>query len=192
MSDDVKPHRDEALMRVGRNLVNFQRLESYLRQLVPTLNVVGTVHELSALQASRTKELKKKSLGDLTIRYYANVFGGTRDVPEPATATEVTVAQYVRVEATAVEAADIKKGLAQLVRERNRLVHTDLVSVDFNSIAGCEELSARLDEENERICAHLDYVNALRQAHSDALAELQRLINSEEFLELLKSDRDDA
>jgi hypothetical protein len=192
MSDSVKPHRDEALRRIGRNVVNFQRLEASLRQLVPTLSLAGPLHELDALQTSRKKEVKKKSLGTLTDRFHADVFSGERDVPEPTTPTEITFAHSFRIEATPAEAAERSRALAQLVRERNRLVHTELLSAALNSIAGCEELSARLDEQNERICAQLDYVNSLRQSHSDAFAELMKFIDSQEFLELLKSDRDDA
>ena len=192
MSDVIKPHRDEALRRIGRNVVNFQRLEASLRQLVPSLSLAGPVRELGTLRASRAKELKKKSLGELTNRLHAEVFRDEQEVLEPAIQTEITFAHSFRIEANSTEVADNVKALARLVRERNRLVHADLVSVDLNSITECEALSDRLDEQNERICAQLNFVNTLRQTHSTAVAALVKFINSEEFLEQLKPDRDDA
>jgi hypothetical protein len=191
-SDSVKTYRDEALRRIGRNLVNFQRLEASLRQLVPALNLGGALPEISSLQASRKRELKKKSLGHLAERFHADVFRGEQDAPHPASPTEITFAHSFRIEATPSQATERRKTLAGLVRERNRLVHIELLGVDFNSIADCEDLSAHLDEQNERICEYLSYVNALLQSHSEALAELVKFINSEEFLKLLESERDDA
>ena len=56
----------------------------------------------------------------------------------------------------------IESALVNLVLERNRLIHNDLVSVDLNSREECEELSARLDEQYTKIRRYLDYLNSVR------------------------------
>lgn len=192
MSDDVKTHRDAALRRVGRNVVNFQKLEASLKRILPTLRFAGPLREIRATQVAGAKEVKKKSLGDLATRFHSTVFASECDVPESTTPTEVTIAHSIRIESNTTDAAKTKNALARLVRERNLLIHSDLIGIDFNSIAACEELSARLDEQNERICEHLLYLQALQQAQSDMLAELKKFIDSDEFLELLAQDSDDA
>jgi hypothetical protein len=192
MADSINVHRDAALRRIGRNVVNFQKLEASLKQILPTLRFAGPLREIKALQAAGAKEVKKKSFGDLASRFHRTLTASECGAPEPSTRTEVTVAHSLRIEPDSTEAAETEKALARLVRERNRLIHSDLVSIDLNSIAACEELSARLDEQNERICGQLNHLQVLRQAQSQALVELKKFIDSDEFLELLSHDSDDA
>ncbi len=192
MSDVIDAQRDAALRRVGRNLVNFQKLEASLKQILPNLRFAGPLREVQALQSAGAREVKKKSLGDLANRLHSTLFAGECRAPDPAASTEITVAHSVRVELDSTEVAETKKALARLVRERNRLVHSDLLSIDFNSIPACEELCIRLDEQNERICAQINHLQALRQVQSEALTKLKDFIDSDEFLEVFSSDSDDA
>jgi hypothetical protein len=192
MSDDIKPHRDEAFRRVGRNIANFQRLEASLRQLVPNLSLAGTLNDYSALRAAKAKKLKKSSFGDLTGRFHSEVFKDRPTAPEPETHAEIGFSHSIRVESGSVEPPEREKALAQLVRDRNRLVHSDLVNSNLGSISACKALSVWLDEQNERINAELSFIGSLRQAQSETVAALIRFVNSEEFFEKLKSDEDDA
>lgn len=191
MSDEQKRHREEALRRIGRNVVNFQRLEASLRQLIPSLSLAGPLSSLGNIRASREKELKKKSLGDLASRFQTEVFGADQSSSEPIQ-TEITIAHSFRFEEDSVWASERVKNLAKLVRERNRLMHSDLVHIDLESITECESLSARLDEQNQRVCEQIYFVNSLRKAQAEAISVFSQFITSEEFLKQLRSDRNDA
>ena len=105
--------------------------------------------------------------------------------------SEPTLTFLVRLEVTQETAAQRKRALMKLVAERNRLIHKDLLSVDLNSREECEELSARLDDQYTRLRRHLDYLNSLRTGFQEMAAEFGRLLESDEFLELLRGGHED-
>ena len=55
-----------------------------------------------------------------------------------------------------------------------------------------KSFSARLDEQYTRLRRHLDYLNSLRTGFQEMAAELGRLLESDEFLALLRAECDDA
>jgi len=93
--------------------------------------------------------------------------------------------------ATAEQEAEQRKALLKLVRERNRLIHRDALDVDLSSPEQ-SQLSAQLDEQNERIRAQLLHLNSLRQAHREAHEELVPFMQTDEFLSVLQGQGDDA
>jgi uncharacterized membrane protein len=95
------------------------------------------------------------------------------------------------MEVTEETAAQRRSALVNLVAERNRLIHEDLLNVDLKSREECEELSARLDEQYTRIRRHLDHFNSLRTNFQEMAAEFGRLLESDEFRALLSGDRGD-
>jgi hypothetical protein len=191
---DSQTARDDLFRRIGRNVVNFQYLEATLRSMIPALYNRGTLKELQANQDEVSRKHQKAALGDLANAYHERVYG--KNVEDEAMpddmVSEPTFAFSVRLEVTQETAVQCKRALMKLVAERNRLIHKDLLSVDLNSRKECEELSARLDEQYTRLRRHLDYLNSLRTGFQEMAAELGRLLESDEFLELLRGGRDDA
>lgn len=189
---DLQSVHDELLRRIGRNVVNFQYLEATLRSMIPALSNKGTLSELKIRQAELARKHKKSSLGELANAYHKKVFRvPSEDLPGDAL-TEPTVAFSVQIESTTDDVAIQKRALASLVVERNRLIHRDVLNVDMTSKEQCEALSTRLDEQNTRIRQQLDQLNAFRSGMREAAEELIRFIESEEFLAMLRDERDDA
>lgn len=182
MTDIAKPYRDETLRRIGRNIVNFQKLEHSLRVLIPTLRFSSGVDEIASIQAIRKNEVKKKSLGDLSSRFHGDIFS---EIPDSISdsATGITISHSFRLETDKNDARELKNSLIKLVQERNQLVHQDFIYTVFNSIPECYEISARLDEQNSRILSQIDFVNSLRKSHSEASAEIAKYLMSDEFWE---------
>jgi hypothetical protein len=191
-NDPVGTQRDAALRRVGRNVVNFQHLENTLRTLVSTMRLSGPMGELASKHAMEVKSLKKRTLGDLASRFHDRMLG--TDPVEAATdePIELAISLSVRYELDPTLAADIKRKLLSLVQERNRLIHRDLVQVDFNSIEACKNLSVRLDEQNDRINKQLLMLKTIRDGHLAALQDLAAFVASEEFAAQLGRDAEDA
>jgi archaellum biogenesis ATPase FlaH len=105
---------------------------------------------------------------------------------------EPTLSLSVRYELDPPLAAEIKRELLSLVQERNRLIHRDLVLVDFNSIDACNQLSLRLDEQNDRINKQLQLLQTMRDAHLAVIIELAQFVASEEFTAQLGHNAEDA
>ena len=191
---DSQSARDELYRRIGRNVVNFQYLEATLRSMVPMLYNKSTVKELQAHQNEVSPKQEKSTFGNLVSAYHdrlsrsKNVLNET--VPDEVLA-EPTVAYGFTIDVTPETAAQRKIALVNLVAERNRLIHEDLLNVDLKSREECEELSARLDEQYTRIRRHLDHFNSLRTNFQEMAAEFGRLLESDEFRALLSGECED-
>ncbi len=189
---DLQSARDELLRRIGRNVVNFQYLEATLRSMIPALSNNGTLSELKIRRTKLERKHKKSSLGELANSYHEKVFRVPSEDLSDDAPTEPWLAFSVQIESTPDDVAMQKRALASLVVERNRLIHKDVLNVDLTSKVQCESLSARLDEQNTRILQQLDQLNSFRSGLRDAAEDLRRFIESEEFLAMLRGERDDA
>lgn len=186
--------KDEVLRRIGRNVVNFQYLEATLRSMIPSLANEGTLKDWQSNLTATTRRHKKSSLGDLAGTFLESVFSGAEEslVDADESLREITFRVSLQLDTTAEQEAEQRKALLKLVRERNRLIHRDALDIDLSSPEQCAQLSAQLDEQNERIRAQLLHLNSVRQTHREALEELVRFMQTDEFLSVLQCQGDDA
>ena len=192
---DSQSARDELYRRIGRNVVNFQYLEATLRSMVPMLYNKSTLKELQAHQNEVSTKQEKSTFGNLVSAYHDRLSRSKKVLNETVrdeVLAEPTFAYGFTIEVTPETAAQRKIALVNLVAERNRLIHEDLLNVDLKSLEECEELSARLDEQYTRIRRYLDYLNSLRTNFREMAAEFGRLLESDEFRALLSGVRDDS
>lgn len=189
-----QPFRDELLRAIGRNVVNFQYLEATLRSLMPALSTSGTVKELQARHLETTWKYRKSGIGELASEFRGRVFSPPAKASELSdeAPTEPQFSYSARLESTPESIAEQKRALQRLVEDRNRLVHSDLLSVDLNSDEACRAMCAKLDEQNGRILRQLDSLNAMRNGILASLEEFRRLFKSEDFLTLLRSGEGDS
>ncbi|MBL0085172.1 MAG: hypothetical protein IPP44_00415 [Ideonella sp.] len=192
MEPNIKDIRDATLRRIGRNVFNFQRLETFLKSLIPAMSCSGTPSNFSDRHKARVKKLSKKGLGKLADNFHSDVYGKPSAATGPSDLLEPSITFSMGIETDPNNARVRKQKLLGLVRERNRLIHFDLAGVDLNSLADCNRLSAHLDEQNDRIRLQLEELEALRTAHSLMIAELLSYFESGEFLAMLQQGSNDA
>jgi len=159
---DSQSARDELYRHVGRNVVNFQYLEATLRSMVPMLYNKSTLKELQAHQSEVSPNRDKSTFGNLVSTYHDRL-SCSKEVLDETLSDEVlyepTLTFGFGIEVTEETAAQRESAVVNLVAERNRLIHEDLLNVDLKSREECEELSARLDEQyfiysGNRSCDH--------------------------------------
>ncbi len=80
-----------------------------------------------------------------------------------------------------------KLALSKLVKERNKLIHHDLVHFDYNSAQSCRKLIKILDVQNPRILEQLNALKVLIEAFKAQLAGMQAWVDSDDFLRQLQS-----
>ena len=189
---DSQPVRDELFRRIGRNVVNFQYLEATLRSMVPMLYNKSTLRELQADQDEVSPKQEKSTLGNLVSAYHDRLSRSKKVLNETVldeVLAEPTLTYGFTIDVT--PAAQRKIALVNLVAERNRLIHEDLLNVDLKSREECEQLSARLNEQYTRIRRHLDHFNSLRTNFQEMAAEFGSLLESDDFRALLSGERGD-
>jgi 23S rRNA pseudoU1915 N3-methylase RlmH len=190
--DDTQVQRDAALRRVGRNVVNFQRLEAALRALVPAMRLSGPMRDLPTRHALEVGSLKKRTLGDLTAKFQKRMRGSERSETNSIEPEEPTLTLSMQYKFDAQLEKELKTELLSLVKERNRLIHSDFLAVDFSSSEACIQLSRRLDEQNDRVTKQLSLLQSLTKAHVEAMNALARFVASEEFAAQLGQQDEDA
>jgi hypothetical protein len=158
---DLEALRDEALRKVGRNVVNFQKVEVCLKFLLAVSDTQTTKDGSSATHRKRTATIQKLPMGHLSDEFFRSVYGPESEAPTLTDFSQITVSTTFRVDADAATVKKQKKSLAALVTERNKLIHRDLSGFDHNSISSCRSLIAMLDEQNVRILGQLEQLAAL-------------------------------
>jgi len=140
----VKPADDDVLRKIGRNVVNFQKLEHALRKLIPLANASGSLTDLPSSSRRQAKSLRKKALGEVVERFNGAFYGDSATPESNVAPDEARLSFSIKLEDGAGSEAQ-RRELAALVVERNRLVHHDLFEFDFSSESDCPKLAARLD-----------------------------------------------
>jgi hypothetical protein len=72
---DLVTLRDEALRKVGRNVVNFQKVEACLKYLIAVSDVQTTKDGLSAKHKKPTATIQRLPLGHLSEAFCQSIYG---------------------------------------------------------------------------------------------------------------------
>jgi hypothetical protein len=184
--------RDLALRAVGRNVVNFQRLEGCLKLLAKLQPVDGTLHQIRTKLEARMERLSKSTLGS-AIAGWLNLLDHTTtatDLPEDL--FDVTARFAFTVELADDEKDRHADALSKLLVERNTLIHDGLLSIDWESPEQCRKLTANLDAQNERIGKEINFLLPILRMLSETANELNEMDWAEAMSEIQKRDADES
>lgn len=154
--------RDIAFRKIGRNLVNFQRFERMMTLAIVQSDVRGYASKLVQVHRQKTKDTKRKPLGWLVEEFFKTIY--SNDLPDesgPDELTEEWMGIFFRINEDKDSSRNRKRELLKLVEERNWLIHTSVAELDFKSVESCEKLISQLDEQNDRLTPHYDYLMSL-------------------------------
>jgi hypothetical protein len=180
--------RDAALRAIGRNIVNFQKLEHCLKALVRTESLAGPMSALNDKVATRVSKTSQYTLGRAVQEWlrvstpHQTSRPQTQDLFEPW--ISVSLELPIDVEALASHG----EALEALASERNDLVHLKLAQFNFDSEAECKDLLADLDRQNLRILEQLTFLAPAVKA----LLELKRFAASPQSLEEMLTSLDET
>ncbi len=189
---DIYAIRAEALRKLGRNVVNFQKVEACLKYLVVMCSIQGNPTNVADRQRAKEARVRKQSLGNLADALHREVFADDVTSEAPASISEIWISVSMKIKADPNETKQRKRDLAALIAERNKLIHHDLVHFNHNSVESCKALIENLDGQNSRILKQLDALKLLIDTFKRNLAEMQAWIDSDNFLEQLRLDASDA
>ena len=176
--------RDTALRAVGRNVVNFQRLEGCVKSLARLQSIEGTLPKIRERFEARSQRLSRSTLGS-AILGWLNVLDHTETTIDPPEDFFDVFARF----AFSIELSDEEKdqhsnALSALLAERNQLIHEGLLSIDWGSPSQCRKLAADLDAQNERIVKELDFLIPILRALSEAANKLDQVIKADARTEI--------
>ena len=79
MEEEGSELRDQALQRIGRNVVNFQRIEMALKSLIVAANFQGHASDLSEILRKSRERVDKQTMGWLVGEFLSIVYAN--DLP---------------------------------------------------------------------------------------------------------------
>ena len=178
--DDV---RDEVLRKLGRNVVNFQKMEGMLKLLNSQSHVSGTLSDIQRLQAKASKALAREPMGRLAEAFIKTIYSDDSPNVEPeADSRNASISFSFRIDAAPDVARERKRALSAVVAERNKLIHRWLAHFDPNSVASCVELGSKLDEQHAKTWPEFEILRSMVLALREHREELRRYVASDEFL----------
>lgn len=191
-TDYVAALRDDALRKIGRNVVNFQKVEGCLKVLVAISNIQGTPADLEPRQLKNGVRLRRIPMGELAQSFHRNVYGDgpKSDAPEDLSALWISASLKLEADPKTVKAR--KQALSKLVSERNKLIHQELASFDHNSAENCRRLINVLDDQNTRILDELEQMKSIFAMVKEFAGDLRTWVESDDFLNHVQGSNSDA
>lgn len=180
---ELETARAEALRKLGRNIVNFSKIEGGFKLLLSIGQVSGTTSTLSSQVLTNQRRLRKQSLGKLVAKFNKDMMGRSKQAVPPENLSEPWVSLSFTVNLPG-GSNKWKQSLKSLVAERNQLIHHKLSHLDISSIEDYHELTGYLDEQNPRLLAQLDELRWMLESLNEKVNEVRQ---SPEFLQLLCS-----
>ena len=189
MQDDLlKPSRDEALRKLGRNIVLFQQLESQFKQLIAHSLLEGSSPEdFKARLTARQQAVRTQTLGTLVGRYAKEVLHALHEDDIESDAAPDDPPPLIRTRFRIGE-ADLQQkleALSGLVDERNRLVHCLLEDFDLQDANEIARLDAHLDEQANKVRGQIHEFNDIAMTWHHSQQEMVRFYTSEEGQRLI-------
>lgn len=186
-SKSVIEFRDRALRGIGRNVVNFQRLEQCIKFVSLFSGIEGPLSKVLKDQHKRIERVSKHTLGQTVLEIQRIIEKDDRPLPTTKDLFEPWVSTSFEFVLDRSAARQHCEELTVLVHERNDLVHHRMAAVNFDSIEQCTLLSEELDSQNSRILQLLGVFGSLVTELRQILVEQNEYVNSAEFLAQLQS-----
>jgi hypothetical protein len=173
--------RDDVLRKIGRNIVNFQKIEQLLKGVILFTRLSGYVSDLESNHKQNAEEIHSQPMGLLVKKYFDHIYSDastTTAISDEITEPYISISLGISADAAFIE--NKKAALKALVDERNELVHHLLLRLDLLSIQSCLEMGKVLDEQRERQKEEYEHLAAQIQQIKDTSAEASAFFASDE------------
>lgn len=187
---DIETFRTEALRKLGRNIVNFSKIEAVLKLLLSFSQFEVRKGEISEQFHKNYDRRRKETLGRLVQGFYKSVLVDSSQVATTTASANCDFSisfKFTYNDPNLLKSQ--KRALSDIVRERNKLIHQDLALLDTSCIEDYRKLISLLDEQHPRLLAHFEELIRMIETMSEILKDLPK---SPEFLQYIQSHQIDA
>jgi hypothetical protein len=189
----IETVRAEALRKLGRNVVNFSKIEAVLKYLLSISRFGGTEETILEQFHRNQAGFNRRTLGRLVQDFYENVVVDDSKVETTTASSNSEISLYFKI---AYDDPDFlesqKSALFEIVAERNKLIHQDLALLDTSCAEDYRKLISLLDEQNPRLLAHLEELGLIIESVGNNWKAFEDLFKSPEFLQYIQSNQTDA
>lgn len=179
---------DNVSRKMGRCILRLQQYEILMKRLVAHQELSGYADELEENRATRSAEVKSKTLGQLVgeltgsyLRIEAEPQDQTEDDVAKQDPTRMHIDARYRLELTEEDYQSTKEGLARLVTLRNELVHHFIERFDLSNEPGCQSAEAYIDDAYQMIDQQFRALRAWAESMDHAGKALVELMGTPEY-----------
>jgi hypothetical protein len=180
---DIEVVRTEALRKLGRNIVNFSKIEGVLKYLLSVTQIDGLSTSTRNRFVDNYERFRQHTLGTLVGKLHDTVLVDDSQSKPQLFKFTCSDSDFLNAQ---------KQALSDIVAERNKLIHEDLALLDTSSIEDYYKLISLLDEQNPRLLAHLEELGWMLTSFIEGLKDLQSFIKSPDFYQFIHSSQSDA
>lgn len=185
----LDPTRNEVLRRLGRNVLLFQQIEGLLKSLLVAGSASGYASELVQKRNDRAERINIRTMGGVVGELFENHFGGERSKDNaPESPSGIWLSYWFGFDLEPSELEGYKAEIADMVAQRNELIHHFHQRFDFDSVASLCEAGRYLDCQREKALRLEDRLRDLAKTASEALESLGGFVRSPEFDALLRGN----
>lgn len=171
---------NEVMRKIGRNMLLFQQIEGLLKYLLANGSIAGTADDFKEKRDARVAEIKRRSMGQLVGEFVDSTFAGDQDAEQQESVSKTHFSFSFRVECEADHFESRKQALAELVSERNDLIHHFLPKYDPKSLESCRAVEAELDQQREKLLPELSNLQALARSLDEGRRYMSDFLQSED------------
>ncbi|MCA2721557.1 MAG: hypothetical protein IM333_11045 [Microcystis sp. M048S1] len=184
---DIEVVRTEALRKLGRNIVNFSKIEGTLKYLLSVTQSeelsTSTRHQF----VDNYERFRKQPLGRLVGKLHNTVLVDDSQSEPQLDSSELGMSWSFKATYSDPDFLTAQKqALSDIVAERNKLIHEDLALLDTSSIEDYYKLISFLDEQNPRLLAHLEELGWMLTSFIEGIKDLQEFIKSPDFHQFIQ------
>lgn len=189
-SVDIEAVRAEALRKLGRNIVNFSKIEAAFKYLLSVSQLEGTEKTISDKLRRNQTRLRKQTLGKLVQEFNKNILGDASQSESNPDFSGTGISLSFKVTYNNSDFLKVqKRTLASIVAERNKLIHQQLAFLDTSSVEDYHNLISLLDEQNPRLLAQLEELRWMIETLRESLKAFKDLSKSPDFLQRIQSNQ---
>jgi hypothetical protein len=179
---DIEVMRNEVLRKIGRNLLLFQQMEGMLKFLIANGAIAGYASDLPAVQKRRAEAISKRTMGQLVGEFLETHLGEEADKQDgPEELREIWISFRFRVETDAAYVEERRAALADIVAERNDLIHHFLPRWDPQSVESTQEADRYLECQREKALVELEVLRGMVKALEDGRRTFGEFVASGEW-----------
>ncbi|TGD72190.1 hypothetical protein E4634_16110 [Mangrovimicrobium sediminis] len=178
---DLPEIQNEVMRKIGRNVLLYQQVEYVLKYLVSHGRISGDENTLMSRHEKRIKSVSKRTMGTVAGDFFNEIFG---DDESPDSQSEdpkkIHLSIAFRIE-TEEEHFELRRDkIAELVADRNELIHHLIPRLNTESIDTWTETDRLLDRQREKILPELEYLQSIAKQFSDLKKGLGEFLSSPE------------
>lgn len=138
------------LTKIGRNVLNLQKMEGMIKYLVAVSRIEGPIDELAQSFEKTRDALSKRSMGLAAGDLFGTLLGRSPEQPqEGSNENWASLSFQIGLDPDARQA--FESALRSLIEERNQLIHSMFLRFDLTSLDECEAMMDALDRQHESI-----------------------------------------